>query len=147
MVDPIGIEPTTSCVQGRRSTKWAKGPYFNNNGREDRIRTCDLSVPNRALYQAEPHPDGAPGRTWTHNLLIRSQTIYPIDLQAHFIIKIDSKSLNLINYNLLKVIFTSIFANIINILEEPIGFEPTIKVLQTYALNHLATAPNIIEKI
>lgn len=42
--------------------------------------------------------------------------------------------------------FTSIFANIINILEEPIGFEPTIKVLQTYALNHLATAPNIIKK-
>ena len=23
--------------------------------RRDRIRTCDLSVPNRTLYQAEPH--------------------------------------------------------------------------------------------
>ena len=27
-------------------------PFFN---RRDRIRTCDLCVPNAALYQAEPH--------------------------------------------------------------------------------------------
>ena len=27
------------------------------NGRGERIRTSDLSVPNRALYQAEPRPD------------------------------------------------------------------------------------------
>ena len=27
------------------------------NGRVDWIRTSDLSVPNRALYQAEPQPD------------------------------------------------------------------------------------------
>ncbi len=26
-------------------------------GRGERIRTSDLSVPNRALYQAEPRPD------------------------------------------------------------------------------------------
>ena len=25
--------------------------------RGDRIRTCDLGVPNAALHQAEPHPD------------------------------------------------------------------------------------------
>ena len=25
--------------------------------RGDRIRTCDLGVPNAALYQAEPRPD------------------------------------------------------------------------------------------
>ena len=30
---------------------------FLKNGRDDRIRTCDLIVPNDALYQAEPHPD------------------------------------------------------------------------------------------
>ena len=24
-------------------------------GRDDRIRTCDLCVPNAALYQTEPH--------------------------------------------------------------------------------------------
>ena len=27
------------------------------SGRGERIRTSDLSVPNRALYQAEPRPD------------------------------------------------------------------------------------------
>ena len=26
-------------------------------GRDDRIRTCDLCVPNAALYQTEPHLD------------------------------------------------------------------------------------------
>ena len=28
-----------------------------SNGRGERIRTSDLTVPNRALYQAEPRPD------------------------------------------------------------------------------------------
>ena len=27
------------------------------DGRDDRIRTCDLCVPNAALYQTEPHLD------------------------------------------------------------------------------------------
>lgn len=27
------------------------------SGRDERIRTSDLLVPNEALYQAEPHPD------------------------------------------------------------------------------------------
>jgi hypothetical protein len=31
------------------------------NGRGERIRTSDLSVPNRALYQAEPRPDEVNG--------------------------------------------------------------------------------------
>ena len=38
------------------------------------------------LYQAELHPEklyGAPDRSRTHNLLIRSQTLYPIELRAH----------------------------------------------------------------
>ena len=30
---------------------------LENNGRGERIRTSDLTVPNRALYQAEPRPD------------------------------------------------------------------------------------------
>jgi hypothetical protein len=30
------------------------------SGRGDWIRTSDLSVPNRALYQAEPRPDERP---------------------------------------------------------------------------------------
>ena len=32
------------------------------NGRGDRIRTCDLLVPNQALYQAKLHPVGREGR-------------------------------------------------------------------------------------
>ena len=28
-------------------------------GRSDKIRTCDLLVPNQALYQTEPHPEYA----------------------------------------------------------------------------------------
>ena len=35
------------------------------------------------LYQAELLPEyGAPERSRTHNLLIRSQTLYPIELRA-----------------------------------------------------------------
>ncbi len=30
---------------------------LTNIGRGERIRTSDLTVPNRALYQAEPRPD------------------------------------------------------------------------------------------
>ena len=32
-------------------------PRFCSFGRGERIRTSDLSVPNAALYQAEPRPD------------------------------------------------------------------------------------------
>ena len=40
-------------------------------------------VPNHVLYQAELLPDyGAPERSRTPNLLIRSQTLYPIELRA-----------------------------------------------------------------
>ena len=53
--------------------------------REDRIRTCDPLVPNQVLYQAEPLPEknNAPSRSRTYNLLIRSQTLYPIALWVH----------------------------------------------------------------
>jgi hypothetical protein len=41
-------------------------------------------VPNHVLYQAELLPVyGAPKRSRTPNLLIRSQTLYPIELWAH----------------------------------------------------------------
>lgn len=57
-----------------------------SNGRSSRIRTCDPLVPNQVLYQAEPLPEfyGAPKRSRTPNLLIRSQTLYPIELWALF---------------------------------------------------------------
>ena len=39
------------CLVGER---WLG---HRGNGRDERIRTFDLVVPNDALYQAEPHPD------------------------------------------------------------------------------------------
>jgi hypothetical protein len=48
MVDPIGLEPTTSWMQIRRSTRWAKGPYKFNGG-PGKTWTYDLTVINGAL--------------------------------------------------------------------------------------------------
>jgi hypothetical protein len=79
----MGIEPTRPA--------WKAGVLPLNytriifHGREDRIRTCDPLVPNQMRYQAAllPEINGVPGETRTPNLLIRSQTLYPIELRAH----------------------------------------------------------------
>jgi hypothetical protein len=82
MVGPSGLEPPTSRLSGVRSNQLSYGPIFLervmgieptrpawkagvlplnytriNDGREDRIRTCDPLVPNQVLYQAEPLPE------------------------------------------------------------------------------------------
>ena len=54
MVGKTGFEPATPWSQTKCSTKLSHFPFY-----------------------------GAPDRSRTHNLLIRSQTIYPIDLRAH----------------------------------------------------------------
>ena len=50
----MGIEPTYPA--------WKAGVlplnYTRMTYRGDRIRTCDLLVPNQRSSQAEPHPDG-----------------------------------------------------------------------------------------
>ena len=56
MVGKTGFEPATPWSQAKCSTKLSHFPI-----------------------------SGAPDRSRTHNLLIRSQTIYPIDLRAHTI--------------------------------------------------------------
>src|SRR2546425_5263463 len=38
------------------------------SGRGDWIRTSDPTVPNRVLYQAEPHPDTAKSKTYRSRL-------------------------------------------------------------------------------
>ena len=55
-----------SETQDRRSVATG-GLIFG--GRGERIRTSDLSVPNAALYQAEPRPDkvGTWCRRWESN--------------------------------------------------------------------------------
>ena len=107
-----GLEPPTSRLSGVRSNQLSYRPIMERvmrielttsawkaevlplnytriyksrifPGREDRIRTCDPLVPNQVLYQAELLPVyGAPERSRTPNLLIRSQTLYPIELRA-----------------------------------------------------------------
>src|SRR5690606_37675709 len=65
-VRAAGTAPSTFRGQQKTGT----GPVFRfaNFGRGDRMRTCDLYVPNVALYQAELHPDGEPlivvGNPW-----------------------------------------------------------------------------------
>ena len=54
MVEKTGFEPATPWSQTKCSTKLSYFSYY-----------------------------GAPGRSRTHNLLIRSQTLYPIELRAH----------------------------------------------------------------
>ena len=66
---------------------------INNDGREDRIRTCDPLVPNQMRYQAALLPEkyGVPGETRTPNLLIRSQTLYPIELRAQIYVNFNNE--------------------------------------------------------
>lgn len=77
MVGIVRLELTTSCSQNKRATKLRNIPKSN----------------------------GAPRKTRTPNLLVRSQTIYPVDLWAH----------------------------LINV-EVPTGFEPMMSELQSLAL-------------
>ncbi len=84
----MGIEPTYSAWKADvLPLNYTRTYMRKNNGREDRIRTCDPLVPNQMRYQAAPLPEkhGVPGETRTPNLLIRSQTLYPIELRALFI--------------------------------------------------------------
>ena len=60
MVGKTGFEPATPWSQTKCTAKLCYFPIYN----------------------------GAPVRSRTRNLLIRSQTLYPIELQAHIIFEI-----------------------------------------------------------
>ena len=91
MVAASGVEPPTFRVWTGCSSQLSYPARVNGiqlffwDGRDDRIWTCDPLVPNQVHYQAVLHPEinGAPSRNRTHNLLIRSQTLYPVELWAH----------------------------------------------------------------
>ena len=55
-VPPRGSNPLLSVKI--RQQKQGINPTFVVYGRDDRIRTCGLCVPNATLYQTEPHPGG-----------------------------------------------------------------------------------------
>ena len=49
LVEISGIEPLTSCLQGRRSPSWAKPPSFVESGGPKWTRTIDLTIISRVL--------------------------------------------------------------------------------------------------
>ena len=53
--DLSGNRTRVYAVRGRRLDRLTNRPYLPNRG--DKIRTCDLCVPNAALYQTEPRLD------------------------------------------------------------------------------------------
>ena len=80
MVGLSGLEPPTSRLSGVRSNQLSYRPLERVKGIE----------PSSSAWKAEVLPlnytrtikFGAPDRSRTHNLLIRSQTLYPIELRA-----------------------------------------------------------------
>ena len=73
MVDRIGIEPMTSCLQSRRSPSWTNSPYGGFNGSRTHLYTVTVYYTNR--YTMKPkilclhlvlfHPSDF--FTWTFN--------------------------------------------------------------------------------
>ena len=61
---------------------------LKKNGGKGRDRTGDAGIFSPSLYQlsypATTEMDGEPGGARIPNLLVRSQTLYPIELQVHF---------------------------------------------------------------
>ena len=48
-----GIEPASSAWKAEVLPM----NYTRKNGRDDRIRTCDILLPKQARYQTAPHPE------------------------------------------------------------------------------------------
>ena len=109
MVGPSGLEPPTSRLSGVRSNQLSYGPFmmervmgieptrpawkagvlplnytrmkFLWSGRQDSNLRPSGPKPD-ALPSCATSRNGVPGETRTPNLLIRSQTLYPIELRA-----------------------------------------------------------------
>ena len=59
-VNPANRATLAACVLGdlhRKKGQPLRLTSVLENGRDDRIRTCGLFVPNEARYQTVPHPD------------------------------------------------------------------------------------------
>ena len=54
LVEISGIEPLTSCLQGRRSPSWAKPPYRRNQIHNLRIDLCKLNARLCLCFSSSP---------------------------------------------------------------------------------------------
>ena len=109
MVAGVRLELTTFRVWTGCSSQLSY-PAVSLVGRDDRIWTCDPLIPNQVHYQAVLRPvyikNGAPSRNRTHNLLIRSQTLYPVELWARILLFL---STTLCYYNRVRVDLQQLF--------------------------------------
>ena len=67
----------TRCPSGKETKKWWQGPVSNRWHTDFQSVALPTELP-RHIY-------GAPGRNRTCNLLVRSQTLYPIELRVPLI--------------------------------------------------------------
>ena len=81
MVELKRIELSTSCLQSTCSTNWAITPRLVGMTGFEPVAFCSQSRRDTKLRYI---PVGALDRSWTHNLLVRSQILYPIELLALF---------------------------------------------------------------
>ena len=113
MVAGVRLELTTFRVWTGCSSQLSY-PAVSLVGRDDRIWTCDPLIPNQVHYQAVLRPvyikNGAPSRNRTHNLLIRSQTLYPVELWAHHRL-LEAVSTSVLVYNNITSFFLQAFSS------------------------------------
>ena len=99
MVGKTGFEPATSWSQTRRSTKLSYFPKY-----------------------------GVPKRTWTPNLLIRSQTLYPVELWVLLL-------------SLTKNSYLNALRHVVNLLVTRMGFEPMNACVKGMWVNRFSNGP------
>ncbi len=80
MVGKTGFEPATPWSQTKCSAKLSYFPlYFQNKKRISSSTSWKFII---KINNSNLKTNGAPERSRTPNLLIRSQTLYPIELRA-----------------------------------------------------------------
>ena len=74
MVDRIGIEPMTSCLQSRRSPSWTNSPYGGFNGSRTHLYTVTVYYTNRYTMK--------PNNFMSSSCIIPPQRFFYVDIQC-----------------------------------------------------------------
>ena len=91
---------------------------YTRNGRENRIRTCDILVPNQALYQAELFPE-----LYIIKLMARQTGLEPVAFWS-----VAKRSIQLSYWRIFKMAVST-------------GLEPAISSVTDWHVNHYTTRP------